>query len=251
MSGPDHPEGDGSPSSPTGQDLRATFAGFDIRREAPLPPPDPWRRWRRGALAVVILVAFGGFTAVLLSEKAAREDREAAELRRAVAAERARLTRIQAPHQGAARKLRPARGAAPGVRRAARAALVDAVERAITADARVRARTGELDGPIRATECGPIARRPDAVPDDRLLAKRRGRYDCVAVKADVRQGGRSVGRLGHAFVAALDFQDFTYVWCRNTPPQSERGEALVSVRLDRRCLAATGAALGTGYIDEP
>lgn len=250
MSGPDLPEGDASPPAPA-EDLRATFAGFGARDNETPPPHDPRRRRRWGALAVVVLVALGGFTAVLFSEKAAREDREAAQLRRAVAAERVRLTRIQAPHDGAARRLRPPRGATPRERRAARAALVGAVQRAITADARARARSGELDGPIRATECGPIARRPDAVPDDQLLGKKVGRYDCVAVKADVRQGGRSVGRLGHAFVAALDFEDFTYVWCRNTPPQSERGKVLVSVRLDRRCLAATGRALGTGYIDEP
>lgn len=251
MSGPDLPDGEGSPPDPAGQELRAAFAGFGAREDAPPPPRDPRRRQRWAAIAVVGVVTSGGFTAMLLGEKAAREDREAAQLRRAVAAERLRLTRIQAPHEGEARKLRPARGATPGVRRAARAALVEAVQRAITGDARARARSGELDGPIRTTECGPIARRPDVVPDDQLLGKEVGRYDCVAVKADVRQGGRSVGRLGHAFVAALDFEDFTYVWCRNTPPQSERGEVLVGVRLDRRCLAATGRALGTGYIDEP
>jgi hypothetical protein len=129
---------------------------------------------------------------------------------------------------------------------------VKAVEGAITRDAQARARRGEIDGPIRGSECGPYLRAPDAVPDDKVLAKTIGRYDCVAVKDNIRgDTGSSVGRLGYPFVAALDFRHFTYVWCRNTPPQSERGEALAFVRLDRACLAAKGRALGTGYVDVP
>jgi hypothetical protein len=128
---------------------------------------------------------------------------------------------------------------------------VDRVEASITADARARARTGELEGPIRDSECGPFLKAPDAVPDDRVLAKRIGRYDCVAVKDDIRRDGASVGRIGYAFVAALDFDRFTYVWCRNTPPQSERGQALAVVRLERACLAATGRPVGNGYADVP
>ena len=46
-------------------------------------------------------------------------------------------------------------------------------------------------------------------------------------------------------------RSFTYVWCRNTPGQGERGVALAFVRLDRACLAAKGRALGTGYVDVP
>ena len=107
-------------------------------------------------------------------------------------------------------------------------------------------------GPISRTECGPLLRAKDAVPDDRVLSKSIGRYDCVAVKTSVTgEGGQSVGRLGFPFVAALDFKKFTYVWCRNTPGQGERGVALAFVRLDRACLAAKGRALGTGYVDVP
>ena len=104
----------------------------------------------------------------------------------------------------------------------------------------------------RGTECGPLLKAKDAVPDDRILSKSIGRYDCVAVKTSVTgEGGQSVGRLGFPFVAALDFKHFTYVWCRNTPGQGERGVALAFVRLDRACLAAKGRALGTGYVDVP
>ncbi len=236
------------------EDLRAAFAGFTSRQDEPPPPRDPRRR--RVVLAAGVLGVLGAVVSatVLLVQKADREEREAASVRVAVAAERVRLARLQSPREGAAPDLRPASGATAAEHRAARTALVVAVQDAITVDARARARSGELDGPISQTECGSLARRPDAVPDDRVLSKDVGRYDCVAVKADVRQDGRSVGRLGHPFVAAVDFRDFSYVYCRNTPPQSERGKVLVTVRLDRRCLAATGRALGSGYVaegDEP
>jgi hypothetical protein len=205
--------------------------------------------WGGGAVALVVLAVV---VAIVLNAKSDRDARQRAADARAVAAERVRLTKLQAPHRGAAPDLRPPVNATGQERLAARAALVKAVEGAITRDAQGRARRGEIDGPIRSSECGPYLRAPDAVPDDKVLTKTIGRYDCVAVK-DFIQGdsGSSVGRLGYPFVAALDFRRFTYVWCRNTPPQSERGESLAFVRLDRACLAAKGRALGTGYVDVP
>jgi hypothetical protein len=206
-------------------------------------------QWGGSAVALLVL---GVAIALVLSAQSDRKARERAANARAAVVERARLTRLQAPHRGAARDLRPPAGAAAARQLAARAALVRAVEARITRDAQARARAGEIDGPIRATKCGPFLRAPDAVPDDRVLSKAIGRYDCVAVKDDIRQdNGATVGSIGYPFVAALDFERFTYVWCRNTPPQGERGQALASVRLDRACLAAKGRALGTGYADVP
>jgi hypothetical protein len=205
--------------------------------------------WGGGALALLVLAVV---IVVVLNAKADRDARERAADARAAQAERVRLTKLQAPHRGAATDLRPRANATEGERLAARAALVGRVEASITRDARARASTGELAGPISGSECGPFLRAPDAVPDDRVPGKRVGRYDCVAVKDDIKDAsGGSVGRLGYPFVAALDFDRFTYVWCRNTPPQSERGPALAFVRLDRACLAAKGRALGTGYADVP
>jgi hypothetical protein len=202
-----------------------------------------------GAVALVVLVAV---IAVVLEAKADRDARQRAAAARAVAVERVRLTKVQAPHRGVAADLRPGADASDRQRLAARAALVKRVEDSITRDARARAQTGELAGPISGSECGPFLRAPDAVADDSVLTKAVGRYDCVAVKNDIKGAkGGSVGRLGYPFVAALDFDRFTYVWCRNTPPQSERGQALAFVRLDRACLAARGKALGTGYTDVP
>jgi hypothetical protein len=202
-----------------------------------------------GAVVLVALVVLG---VVLAGDRSSRQGRENAATAQRVAALRAKLTRIQAPHRGAAPQVRPAAGAADAQLLRARRELVVAVESSITTDARARAAAGELDGPILRTTCGPILRSKDAIPDDRVLAKPIGRYDCIAVKSDVKgSAGTKVAELGHPFVAALDFRRFTYTWCRNTPAQSERGVALVFVRLERACLAAKGKALGTGYVDVP
>src|SRR3954449_6534126 len=165
--------------------------------------------WGGGALA---LLALAVIVAVVLNAKADRDARQRAADARAAAVERVRLTRLQAPHRGAATDLRPAAGAAANERLSARAALVRRVEDSITRDARARAKAGELDGPIRTSTCSPYLRAPDAVPDDRVLTKSIGRYDCVSVKDDIAgDSGAKVGSLGYPFVAALDFRRFTYV----------------------------------------
>lgn len=201
-------------------------------------------------VCALVTAAIIGLAARSASEQRARDR---AEQRRAVAELRERIARRQAPRRGSAPGLRPRAGASPGAQRAARRALVVRVEQVITRDARRRDRSGELDGPIRDTRCGPISSDPEAVPDDQQLTAPIGRYNCTARIRDVpgTTGGRPVAVLGHPYVAALDFQRFTYVYCRNTPAQGERGVALVFVRLDRACLAARGRAMGSGYADVP
>jgi hypothetical protein len=210
------------------------------------------RRLAIGVAGGVLAALLAILTVVLLGDQSARQKRERAAADRTVAALRVRLQRIQAPHRGAARALKPPAAATAAERLQARRALVGAVEASITADARARAKAGELDGPIASTVCGPLLKSKEAIPDDRVLSKRIGRYDCVAIKHHIIGiEGRKVAELGHPFVAALDFGAFTYTWCRNTPAQGEAGKALVFVRLQRACLAATGPALGTGYVDVP
>jgi hypothetical protein len=198
------------------------------------------------------VLAVAAVALVLNSVVSHRNERERKASAKAIAAERVRLKRLQAPHRGSATQLAPKAGASDLDRLAAREALVRAAEASITRDAQARDRAGELKGPITRTECGPLLKAKDAVPDDRILSKAIGRYDCVAIEQSVTgEAGQTVGRLGFPFVAALDFKRFTYVWCRNTPGQGERGVALAFVRLDRVCLAAKGRALGTGYVDVP
>lgn len=211
---------------------------------------------RRGLIAagvLAVLLVFGGVGAVFaLNDRDDRVAREKQEQDRRIAALRARLKVIQAPHRAASPELAPPANADDAQLLAARKALVAAVEQHITADARAREKTGELDGPISSTLCGPILKSKTAIPDDRVLTKRIGRYDCVAIKKHVvTADDKKVAELGHAYVAALNFDKYTYTWCRNNPAQGEAGKALVFVRLERACLAATGAALGTGYVAEP
>jgi type II secretory pathway pseudopilin PulG len=213
------------------------------------------RRRRRliGATIAAVLIAVLAVIAVIaLSDRSDREAADKAEQTRRVAALRVRIARQQAPHRGAARDLRPPASATDAQLLATRKALVGAVERQITDDARARVKTGELTGPFSHTTCGPILKSKAAIPDDRVLSKSIGRYDCVAVKRAVTlHPGQKVAELGYAFVAALNFKTYTYTWCRNNPAQGEAGKALVFVRLARACLAAKGKALGTGYVAAP
>jgi hypothetical protein len=214
-------------------------------------PPAAARRRRRVAAAagLIVLVAAGVGAAVLIHDRNAQDRRDRAEHARLVKAEIARLHRVQAPHRGAAVALKPPRSASAAERLAARHRLVLAVQDAITADARHRVTTGELSGTISDSECGPFLRARDAVPDDRVLSKPIGRYDCVAVQSNAVRSGATVGKVGYAFVAALDFRRFTYVICRNSPAQGEAGKPLAFVRLDRACLATNTRQIGSGYVD--
>lgn len=211
------------------------------------------RHGRRGLIwAVAGLLVCGLLLVVLLATSGSRKERVSAQQRALIAKERARLKREQAPQWFAARDLRPAAGAGEAAVRRARAALVRRAEQEIEREARRRLRQGRLDGPIRASSCKPLSTDPQAVPDDRLLTRGFGRYRCLAEIRDVpgTEGG-VVAKFGHPWVAALDFRDFTFVICRDTPAQGERGVALVTVRLDRACLAATGPVVGDGYADVP
>jgi hypothetical protein len=209
------------------------------------------RRRRVVAIAAgaVVLAAFAAGAIALISGRDSRDKRDRAEHAKLVVKEIALLKRIQAPHRGAAVALKPPRGATAAQQLAARHHLLLTVQDAITTEARRRVTTGELKGPISHTECGPFLRARNAVPDDRVLTKPVGRYDCVAVETDAIHRGATVGKLGYPFVAALDFKHYTYVICRNDPAQGEAGRALAFVRLDRACIATTTRAIGSGYVD--
>jgi hypothetical protein len=201
------------------------------------------------AAGLVVLVAVVIGAAVLIHDRNAQDKRDRATRAQLVRAEIARLKRVQAPHRGAATALKPPADATPAQRLEARHRLLLAVQDAITSDARGRVASGELRGAIDHTECGPFLRARDAVPDDRVLSKPIGRYDCVAVQSNAIRSGKTVGKVGYAFVAALDFRRFTYVTCRNSPAQGEAGKPLAFVRLDRACLATKSRQIGSGYID--
>lgn len=219
-----------------------SFAPRDDYATAARPP----RRRTPWVAGLVTLAVAAGVLIALVVAQDGREADDAAAQQVALVKLKQDMARRQAPHDGAAPQLRAATAASPAAQRAARKRLVAAVEAAITRDARARVQSGELDRPVRTTRCGPILKSRTAVPDDELLGRPVGRYDCVAVTSELAGGGS----LGFAFVASMDFRTGDFTWCRNTPAQGERGQSLVFVRLDRRCLRTKGRALGTGYVDD-
>jgi hypothetical protein len=222
-------------------------------------PPRLSPRQRRLVTVALACAAVAAAALILPSLlRKGEESRSAAAQRHAALAiaEARRLRAEQRPHRGRPASLRPpAPGASPAARLRARKALVADVERAILRDARARVARGELDGPIRSAQCGPLQRAGRGkriTPDHEDLSKPIGRYDCIAVETDdVRAPGGEIIQLGYAFVAAVDFRTFAYVWCKNNPAPGERGAPLALVRLDRACLAARGRPIGTGYVLTP
>lgn len=213
----------------------------------------PWRARRRllPAAGAAVVFAAGGL-ALLIGQERDRAERDRAERRARVEELRAEIRRIQAPHRGSAIALRPPPEASDARVLAARRSLLRSVEAAILADARRRTTTGEIDGPVRSVSCGPLSGAPGTPRDEEDLRAPVGRYSCTARLRDVLAGGgRRVAIYGYAYVAAVRFGSFTYVYCRNTPAQGERGVALVQVRLERACLAARGRPVGTGYASVP
>lgn len=213
----------------------------------------PWltdpMRW---TLGVVALIGAGiGAYLILPGVFDARDDRLArlaADSRRLVASERARLIREQRPVRGRGTP-EPPRGS-DSERLAARSALVGTLEQAILTDTRARLASGELKGNVEDVECGPLIRTPDRPPDHEHLKLRIGRYDCVAVQQDVVKSGKRVGLFGHPYVAAIKFRSGTFTFCKDNKVPGERGKALVTVILEPACLGLPPDAkrLGNGYV---
>ena len=231
--------------------LSPTCPSCDKRYDRRFPGVSDRQRWALGGLALVVVIAAAAL--ILPSVFDAKRDNDARVAREhaaRVAAEKKRLTREQRPMRG-----RPAGLRAPGLtasaseRLAARRKLVVALEGAILADARSRVEAGELDGPVTRVSCGPLIKNPGMLTEDQDLSKSRGRYDCVAVKREVINGGKVVGLFGHPFVGTADFKRFTYVWCKDNKVPGERGKPLAKVPIPAVCIGAEGRPrVGDGYL---
>lgn len=200
---------------------------------------------RRGkALLVaagVSLVAVGAVFAFVLAPEIDR-NRKADELkeRRDVAARRAAL-RVRLEREGVPRR---GRSVVPADRRDdadERTRLIAGLERAITADATSRAAKVELRGPIRRTVCNPYPRRAGAVAPEADPASLRGTYDCVAVTSEIPPIGTKPGIIGYPFRAAVDFERFSYAWCRVPGSPGEGGAKEPLFTVPRACSAQPGA----------
>jgi hypothetical protein len=182
-------------------------------RYEPLPSLGelPGWLWRRAGTGVrltagaTLLVAVAA--AVVLVPAISQSHRErAVEQRRAAGAARAATTRRlkaeQRPHFGIS-----GHAASPAMLRDTAAA--------IFADARRRVTAGTLQGPILRVTCEPFPRTLGGAPPERDPSKRRGRYQCIAVTADIHGTRRNeAGALGHPYRALVHFTTGRYAYCK-------------------------------------
>jgi hypothetical protein len=222
-----------SSRTPTEEDRRET------ERYEPMPsvaelPAWLWRRVGRGgrlaALGAVIavLAAAAALVPAILESKeetAERDRRERAEHRAELVR---RLETEQRPRFRRSAAVAPA-GATADERLDARGALMDELTAEILADARVRARRGELDGPIRRVECEPFPRTATGVGAHEDLSRDRGRYACVAVTAEFGSGeAGATGVIGHQYRTEVDFPSGRYAFCKVSGQAGPSREQLVT-----------------------
>jgi hypothetical protein len=201
--------------------------------------------WARISRPVrIVLAVLGGVllvgTAIAIPFIASGKKKGAAEERRSDAAAKARaearLRIDQMPHRGRAPGA-PSRPAA-----ARRAAIVTALEGAITADAQARFRTGHLAGPIvKATRCDFANKQlADLQPD----ARRHGGavLDCLAATSLSTRPGGTRFAIGYEFIAAANWRRGTFTWCKTNPPPGEKfgGARRAEVPLKQACIDPAG-----------
>lgn len=182
-----------------------------------------WRKTSRRAKLAVAAVALLLLCMIPVLGADIRDSnrQRAADERRRSAAERAERIRHlraeQRPHSSRSSSVDPLRA---GARRrlAARAALLDDVERAVLADARRRVRAGALTGRVSRATCEPFPRTVNGVPHEKDLSKRGGRYACLAVTAEFKPGAasRDGGVIGHPYRVLLDFTTGRFTYCKTT-----------------------------------
>jgi hypothetical protein len=219
--------------TPTGQDPRQRD------RYEPMPgiadlPGWLWRRMGRAARltalgAVILLVAGAAALVPVILES--KEDRAEAD-RRERAERRAELIRRleteQRPLERRSTSVAPP-GASASEQLDARAALMDELHAEILADARARARRGDLDGPIRRVECERFPRSVDALGAHEQLGRRIGRYACVAVTAEFGTGeAGATGVIGHQYRTMVDFETGRYAFCKISGQAGPSREQLVT-----------------------
>src|SRR3954469_2810206 len=180
-------------------------------------PPIPWRKlaaW--GTLGLIVL---GAAAAIAVPKIDSGKKKGAAQRARdalaADNAERARLRADQLLH----------RAAAP-----AGTSLVSALEGAITRDAKARARSKTLDGPVLATKCEPASANVVQFPRSRV-------YKCFVRTATGLPGeGKDVIGTGYPFVATIYTTQRKLAWCKENPHADEKGSrGDVRVKLSAVC----------------
>ena len=154
------------------------------------------------AVALVLLLSPG-----IERSKEERESAEMARIERERAERNARIREQQRPRQGT--------GIPAGSDLAARSALLGTALAALRSDARERAASGELKGPIRRLECEPYPRTAVRRDPERDPSRRSGRYSCLAVTAEFGAlEGNEAGVIGYPYRLAVHFDSGRFAYCK-------------------------------------
>src|SRR3954470_8133015 len=172
-------------------------------------PPVPWKKL--GIAFAAVLAVIGIALAIMVPRidrhKAQTAAANAEYKRKAVAVNRARITKAQTPRHGEAKDLLPPAGALAADRAEAKQALLARMESDMYADAHKRAAAGEM----RPVKSRPDCERTPGTP----TAGSVGVFDCFMITSLIPRGkSNPAGAMGYPFRAVVDYETFTYNWCK-------------------------------------
>ena len=209
-------------------------------RYEPLPsladmPGWVWRRLPpagKFALALILVVIVAVGVALAPGIEKSKDERARSEEQRSARARAARLKQIRAEQRPRFASGLPAPGDVAGRQR-----LLDQAAKAVRADARARVAAHALKGPIQRVECEPFPRSVSRLGAHQTLARRYGRYACLAVTAEFGQSEVSeAGTIGHPYRLRIDFRTGRYAFCKVTGRAGELAiSATSTVGVPRAC----------------
>jgi hypothetical protein len=207
--------------------------GFLIRK---IPP----RARRPAAIAAAILVAAAA-VALVLSIPAITEtksDRAAADQRAAAERKAQRAAELQAQLRLRTGKGPAARGLSGTAALAAREALTADLAAAVSDDAASRVRSGEFTQSVERVECERFPRGVNAPDPATELSKATGRYSCLAITASTPRGARNNPSVtGYPYRALVNFETGRFSLCKIA---GRPGEGALTGELPVRVPAACG-----------
>jgi type II secretory pathway pseudopilin PulG len=218
-------------------EVKAIFA----KRES-APVADRRREFRlsrrNGAIVLAVIAVVGVVAAIVVPQlrSSAADERaaEAARKQRLVAAERARIVRLQRPHFAAGPPRRAGEAAL-----AHRQRLLGAGEAVILRDARARFRAGTVDGPIKGAQCAPFPDTDGRRAQERDPSLRANRYECVAYERKFPlselEGKARTGVIGTPYWLVLHYGTARMAFCQLQPRAGEGGRTLAFVRVEPPC----------------
>jgi hypothetical protein len=193
-------------------------------------PPVPWRKVALWGAAAAVLIA-GALALIIPPLNQSKREGDAARARETAAALAAERTRLRADQRVHTLQVTPADGAP------VEKALVAALEAAITADARDRARQGTIKGPVVGTACEAGGEAVIQFPQSRV-------YKCfVTTEAGLHGQGGDVLAAGYSFVATVYTKAGRVAWCKENPQPDEKGRRLLGVRISPVCAGKLSAVL--------